>query len=313
VRTHRAVPLVALASLVSLASTGCIVLKKDYDQAVADAAGYRAAAETKQKADAAALLALQEQLTAAESATQDRDTKLADLSTATHNLQAQLDEATAINQQLRGELQRLGKDVDKVLADKGTLAKALDDARARLEELRKAQAAAEARVMLFKSFEQRFKPLIDAGQLRVETRRGQLVMEATGDLLFEPGKVEVKTAGKGVLMEIARALQTASGTAAAPTRRFLVTDHVDDEPLKSKHFKSLLELTAARAVSAVEYLASVGVPAATLTPAGAGSSDPLVANDAPANRARNRRLEFALLPGGDEAPAVREPPPLPAR
>ena len=54
--SHRAAALlVASASLASLASSGCIVLKKDYDQCVTDAAGYRAAAETKQKEDAAAL------------------------------------------------------------------------------------------------------------------------------------------------------------------------------------------------------------------------------------------------------------------
>ena len=300
VRSHRAA-VVLVASVASLGSSGCIVLKKDYDQCVSDAAGYRAAAETKQKEDAAAILSLQERLTAAESATQDRDTKLADLSTATHNMQAQLDEATAINQQLRGELQRLGKDVDKILADKGTLSKALDDAKARLDELRKAQASAEARTMLFKDFGQRFKALVDAGQLRVETRRGQLVLEVTGDLLFEAGHAEVRTAGKGALMEIARALQTA----APPARRFLVTDHVDDAPLKSKQFKSLWELTAVRAVAVVELLVSLGVPAVSLTAAGAGSVDPLAANDSVPDRAKNRRLEIALLPGPDDAVALR--------
>ncbi|HEY3822667.1 MAG TPA: OmpA family protein [Polyangiaceae bacterium] len=299
-RTHfTAAPLGALAVL-ALASSGCLVLKKDFDQCVSDAAGYRAAAEAKQKDDAGALLAVQERLTAAESTTQDRDSKLADLSTASHNLQAQLDEATAINQQLRGELQRLGKDVDKVLADKGTLAKALDDAKTRLDELRKAQAAAEARTLLFKDFGLRFKSLVDAGQLRVETRRGQLVVEVTGDLLFDPGHTDVRPVGKGVLLEIARALQTAS----PPPRRFLVTDHVDDEPPKSKHAKSLWELTAMRAAAAVELLVSVGVPPGSLAAAGAGSSDPLVANDTPADRAKNRRLEIALLPGPDETLAM---------
>jgi chemotaxis protein MotB len=294
--------LLVAASAASLGSSGCIVLKKDYDQCVTDAAGYRAAAEAKQKEDAGAALALQERLTAAESATQDRDTKLADLSTSTHNLQAQLDEATAINQQLRGELQRLGKDVDKILADKGTLSKALDDAKARLDELRKAQAAAEARVLLFKDLGQRFKTLVDAGQLHIEQRRGQLVLEVTGDLLFDPGHAEVRTAGKGVLLEVARALQTASPA----TRRFLVTDHVDEEPpSKAKHAKSPLELTAERAVAVVELFASVGVPAGSLTAAAAGSSDPLVANDSPADRARNRRLEIALLPGPEETLALR--------
>jgi chemotaxis protein MotB len=195
----------------------------------------------------------------------------------------------------------LGKDVDKILAERGTLAKALDDAKARLEELRKAQAAAEARAMLFRDFEQRFKPLVDAGQLRVESRRGQLVMELTGDLLFEPGRAEIRTVGKGVLMEVARALETSG---PQPGRRFLVTDHVDDEPLKSHKYKNAWELTAARAAVVVDYLVSLKVPAASLTAAGAGSADPRVPNASASDRAKNRRVEIALLPGPDEALAL---------
>jgi len=231
--------------------------------------------------------------------TQDRDAKLSDLATSSHNMQAQLDEATAINQQLRGELQRLGKDVDKILADRGTLAKALDDAKARLEELRKAQAAAEARAALFRDFAQRFKALIDAGQMRVESRRGQLVMEVTGDLLFEPGHADVRSAGKGALMEIARAIETTATPASG--RRFLVACHVDDEPLKPKqHFKTTWDLTTARAAAVVDLLVSLGVPAGSLTAAGGGSFDPIVANDSPDDRAKNRRVEISLLPGPDE-------------
>jgi chemotaxis protein MotB len=96
-------------------------------------------------------------------------------------------------------------------------------------------------------------------------------------------------------MEIARGLET-SGSA----KRFLVTAHVDDEPLKSKHYKSVWELTAARAVSVVEYLVSLGVGATSLTAAGAGSSDPLVPNDSAAARAQNRRIEIALQPTAEE-------------
>jgi chemotaxis protein MotB len=289
--------------LLAISASGCIVLKKDYDQVVTDAAAAKVQADAKAKDDAARILDLQGRLTAAESTTQDRDAKLSDLSTSSHNLQAQLDEETAMNQQLRGELQRLGKDVDKILADKGTLAKALDDAKARLDELRRAQAAAEARAALFRDFAQRFKALVDAGQLRVETRRGQLVMDVTGDLLFDPpDHVEVRTAGKGALMEIARALQTTSGP---PTgRRFLLTCHVDDAPLKSKHFKTTWDLTTARAAAVVDLLVSLGVPAAALTAAGAGSFDPVVPNDSADSRAKNRRVEIALLPGPDETFAV---------
>jgi chemotaxis protein MotB len=97
-------------------------------------------------------------------------------------------------------------------------------------------------------------------------------------------------------MEIARGLEASSSP-----KRFLVTAHVDDEPLKSKRYKSVWELTAARAVTVVEYLASLGVSAASLTAAGAGSSDPMVPNDSADARAQNRRIEIALLPTAEEA------------
>ncbi len=229
---------------------------------------------------------------------QERDAKLSEVSTASHNVQTQLDEATAINQQLRGELERLGKDADKILVERGTLAKALDDARTRLEELRKAQAAAEERAQLFRDFEGRFKALIDAKQLRIELRRGRLVMDVTGDLLFDPNRVDVRPAGKGVVMEIARALETTSPPKSG--RRFLVTAHVDEEPSKTRKVSSTWELTAGRAVTVVELLVSLGVPPASLTAAGAGAFDPLVPNDSAESRAKNRRVEISLMPSPDD-------------
>jgi len=308
----------ALAALAALASSAC-VSKVNYDRCVADAARAASEAQARQvdadahaKDSAAQIQALQADVAAAQTATQDRDTKLAELSTSSHNLQAQLDEATAINQQLRSELGRLGKDVDKILADRGTLSKALDDARLRLDELRKAQAAAEVHIQLFRDLEKRFQALIAARQLRVESRRGRLVMNIDGDLLFEGARAEVRKAGKGTLMEIARALQA---TAPGPSgRRFLVTANVDDAPFKSKTYESAWELTAARSVAVVEYLVSLGVSPAALTAAAAGSTDPLVPNDGAEARARNRRLEIALLPTADEtvsggAPTAATPGP----
>ena len=293
-----------LAALAVVASTAGCVSERHYEECVADATKAHADLGALQRADAAQLEDLRKQIAQAEAATQDRDAKINDLSTADHNRQAQLDEATAINQQLRDELQRLGKDVDKMLADRGTMSKALDDAKTRLEELRKAQAVADARTQLFRDFATRFKPLVDAGQLRIDSRRGELVMNVQGDLLFDEGKTELRTAGKGALMEIARALQMTSPPSTG--RRFLVTADVDGPEAKQSksaaRVRSAWELTAARAVSVVEFLVGVGVPAESLTAAGAGTFDPLVAGADPASRARNRRVEIALLPSGDLAP-----------
>jgi len=58
---------------------------------------------------------------------------------------------------------------------------------------------------------------------------------------------------------------------------------------------------------------SVGVSPVSLTAAAAGSFDPVVANDDAQDRAKNRRVEIALLPSGSidasrpSAQAARDP------
>ncbi len=274
-------------------SASC-VSSRHYDECMADNAALRERSETARRTASTRIQDIQQRLVQAQGALQDRDARLSDLSTTLHNRQAQIDEATAINQQLRDELQRLGKDVDKVLAERGSLSKALDDAKVRLEELRQAQAAGEVRAQLFRGFAQRFRPLEEAGQVRVVTRRGELVLEVDGELLFDEGRTELRSAGKGALMEIARALETTSP--ASTGRRFLVTADVDAaESGPSKRFRSSWEVTVARAVAVVEYLVSLGVPATSLTAAGAGSFDPLLPGDDAARRPNNRRVEIALF------------------
>jgi chemotaxis protein MotB len=300
--------LVFFSLLLALPTSGCVA-KIRLDRCVADAARAADDARTLQRADAARLQEIAQQLAYTQGAVQERDARLNDLSTSGHNVQAELDQATAINQQLRGELQRLGTDVDKMLAERGTLSQALDSARLRLDELRRAQAVAEERAHVFRDFQERFRPLIEAGQIRIDSRRGELVMNIQGVLLFDEGRSDLRTAGKGSLMEIAHALETTSP--GSGSRRFLVTANTDatdgNDPERSGAHRpraapSPWALTAARAVSVVEYLVSLGVPATSLTAAAAGSFDPLVTGVGPEDRATNRRIEIALLPSADSPP-----------
>lgn len=293
--------------VVSAMATACVP-KARYDECVSDAAQTRARADAQQRQDAAQMQDLAQRLAQSQATVQDRDGRLNDLSTQDHNLQVHLDEATAINQQLRAELQRLGTDVDKMLAERGTLSNALQDAKARLEELRKAQAVGEARVQLFRDFEKRFGPLIESGQLRIEARRGELVMDVQGDLLFDEGRSEIRDAGKGVLMEIARAIEVTSPPSTG--RRFLVTANTDAEEKERtrngptrRPSPTSWELTASRSVAVVQYLVSLGVSPNSLTAAAAGVFDPIVGNDDAQDRAKNRRIEIALL-----SSALVEPP-----
>jgi len=288
--------LVVLAAVVlapSVAMVAC-VSKNKYDTAVADAQQTHA-----QLTNAEAELGkLRSDLDAAEAQMQARDQKLSDLATSDHNAEAQLDEETAINSKLRGELERLGKNVDQMLQEKGTLAKALDDAKTRLEELRKAQAAAEARAALFQQFVQKFKSMIDAGQLKLATRNGRLVIQLPNDVLFDSGQTAIKPAGRDALVQVAKVLAT------VPARTFQVAGHTDNVPIQNARFPSNWELSTARAVEVVKLLVAQGVAAGELSAAGYGEFDPVAGNDAPDGRAKNRRIEITLQPNLDELVAA---------
>jgi chemotaxis protein MotB len=292
--THAHV-LLALAASVLL--VGC-VSKAKFDAAVEDASS----AHAKVASQEAQIAKLQQDLADAQSQMQERDQKLSDLSTTSHNLQAQLDEATAINAKLRGELERLGKNVDAMLQEKGTLSKALEDTKVRLEELRRAQAAAEARAQLFQQFVQKLKKMIDAGQLKVATRAGRLVIQLPNDVLFDSGQTAIKPAGKEALSQLARVLVTVRG------RAFQVAGHTDNVPIQTARFPSNWELSTARAVEVVKLLVASGVETRQLSAAGYGEFDPIAGNETPDGRGKNRRIEITLQPNLDElvtAPEIK--------
>jgi chemotaxis protein MotB len=263
-------------------------------------AGWRA--DAKGASEEAQIAKLQQDLADAQAQMQERDQKLSDLSTTSHNLQAQLDEATAINAKLRGELERLGKNVDAMLQEKGTLSKALEDTKVRLEELRRAQAAAEARAQLFQQFVQKLKKMIDAGQLKVATRAGRLVIQLPNDVLFDSGQTAIKPAGKEALSQLARVLVTVRG------RAFQVAGHTDNVPILTARFPSNWELSTARAVEVVKLLVASGVDVRQLSAAGYGEFDPIAGNETPDGRGKNRRIEITLQPNLDElvtAPEIK--------
>ncbi len=295
--------LIAIVTIVMMPSVALVacVSKDKFDAVVADAQAAHDRATQLDRRDQAALADLHAQLDSARAEIESRDRSLADPSTSSHNVEAQLDEQTAINAKLRGELERLGKNVDQMLRDKGTLSKALDDARARLEELRKAQAAAEARAALFQQFVEKFKAMTDAGQLKITTRNGRLVLQLPNDVLFDSGQAALRPAGRDTLIALAAVLRTVQG------RSFQVAGHTDNRPIETPRFPSNWELSTARAVEVVRLLVAQGVPPQAVSAAGYGEFDPIADNESPEGRARNRRIEITLQPNLDELVAASVP------
>jgi chemotaxis protein MotB len=168
------------------------------------------------------------------------------------------------------------------------------DLAAQLEELRKQKAAADARAELFNQFVAKFKKMIDAGKVSIHVRRGRIVLSLKNDVLFDEGKTDLKADGKQALTEIGQALKTVS------SRSFQVAGHTDNLPIKNKEFASNWELSTARAVVVVKFLAQQGVSSGVLSAAGYGEFDPVAGNGDVAGRSKNRRIEISLVPNIEE-------------
>jgi chemotaxis protein MotB len=302
--SSRLVPSTSLAALlVAVASgplSGCVAQDR-YDAAVKDGQQVRgilaqcAADIEKTRAEVARLNAA---LLDAQAAL-DRQKKELDAGTASRgDLQAKLDNAIATGAQLKKELERLGKNADALLAEKGGLASALTDAKARLEELRKAQAAAAARAQLYKDVLAKFQKMIDAGELRIALRNGRMVIQLSNDVLFDSGHTQIKPAGQQALTQVAGVFRTIGD------RKFQVAGDTDNVPIHNERFPSNWELSTERAVEVVRFLVAQGVRPELLSAAGYGEFDPVAPNDDPAGRTRNRRIEITLQPNIDELVSV---------
>ncbi|MFM7195111.1 MAG: OmpA family protein, partial [Bacteroidota bacterium] len=77
-----------------------------------------------------------------------------------------------------------------------------------------------------------------------------------------------------------------------PTLRIEISGHTDNTGAEARN--RTLSLNRANAV--VAYFMDKGVAKSRLTVTGSGSSRPIAPNDTEENRARNRRIEFVVLP-----------------
>ncbi|QTO51412.1 OmpA/MotB family protein [Burkholderia latens] len=103
-------------------------------------------------------------------------------------------------------------------------------------------------------------------------------------VLFNVGDAHLLPDAAPVLSQIACALsEHASGD-------ILVEGHTDSVPIANAKYESNWELSSARAGSVVRYLAERGVAPHRLAAIGRADTQPLVAGDDAAARARNRRV-----------------------
>jgi chemotaxis protein MotB len=115
------------------------------------------------------------------------------------------------------------------------------------------------------------------------------------EVLFPKGKAELNEAGQAELVKLADALKQLEKEIPEDIAWVLRVDgHTDTDKMQNAEFKSNWELSAARAISVVNFLEKQGVQSRHLVAAGFSAFQPLVAGDSEDVKSENRRIELKL-------------------
>ncbi|HRH16568.1 MAG TPA: OmpA family protein [Aquabacterium sp.] len=119
-------------------------------------------------------------------------------------------------------------------------------------------------------------------QVKLDQTLGNRIVE------FEPGSATLTPSGVQILDEMAGVLADMSD------RRFEIVGHTDADGARGSN----VALSMARAMTVKDHLAARGIRAESMATLGMGPDRPVASNTTPEGRARNRRIEFRVLPSG---------------
>ena len=180
----------------------------------------------------------------------------------------------------------------KAQGDTGTTIAALREANQALAQKMEAEKQA---------YERRIKELEDKAAAGASggPYRGRPTMRLAGSVLFDPGKAVLKDQGKRLLDELAPKLANVKGA-------LLIAGHTDSQPIRVSGWDSNFQLSGARALAVLEYLAKKGVPEQKMHFAGFGQHQ-LVMRGGREDQEASRRVEVILLDADEDLGTIVAP------
>jgi len=134
---------------------------------------------------------------------------------------------------------------------------------------------------------------IQDNQIQITQMADKLKVSIVDKILFPSGEADISPEGLAVLKRVGEIL------IKSKNKIIRVEGHTDNVPIKRKkdQFPSNWELSTARATNVVRFLQDeVHMDPVRLEAVGLGEYHPVAENDTKENRAKNRRIEIALLP-----------------
>jgi chemotaxis protein MotB len=167
----------------------------------------------------------------------------------------------------------------------------------RLAELEAIIAAKEASMKKLKETLSKSLKAFEGKGLTVQQKDGKVYVSMENKLLFESGKWDVNPEGKKAVLAVSKVLGD------NPEISVLIEGHTDNDKFGAAvgSIENNWDLSTKRSTAIVNILSeNTKINKQNLTAAGRGEFSPLMSNDTPEGKAKNRRIEIVLTPKLDE-------------
>jgi len=129
--------------------------------------------------------------------------------------------------------------------------------------------------------------IFDGNAFSADVTAEQVKFSVPGNILFQSGSSTISYEGTRYLAKLAPVFKQYSGIVSVEGHTGQAQDEGVDE-------KKLWELSFNRAMSVRNFLTAEGVPNNKINPVAKAAIDPVVKNDDPIERQKNRRVQFVL-------------------
>jgi chemotaxis protein MotB len=252
----------------------------------------------------AKLASAKERTSLAQKELDERDIRLSELLQRAEKAETSFGEEREFSKQVKSRVALLNQQLSQLRAQVAALNKALEASEALSEDkdiqivnlgqrLNQALATKVQELARYRSeFFGRLREVLGGrGDIRIVGDR--FVFQS--EVLFESGKAVLNPQGEAQLAKLAETLKDIASQIPEDLEWILRVDgHTDERPISTAKFPSNWELSSARAISVVKFLAQQGITPDNLVAAGFGQYQPIDAGRDEISYLRNRRIEFKL-------------------
>jgi chemotaxis protein MotB len=140
-----------------------------------------------------------------------------------------------------------------------------------------------------------FEPEVKSNKIRITHDERGVVISLASDLFFAPASAEINYEdSRDILLRLGSLLNSQE----LAGRRFRIEGHTDSSDTDPAVWPSNWELSTARSLAVLHYLADIGVNEQRFQVAGFAATMPISRDDTAEGRANNRRVDIIIL---DEA------------